>query len=148
MPSLYETDYYAWTEDIAKAIDDGESLNRVDQLALVEELGDMGKAELSKLESALEQLFLHLLKQRYQPEKQSRSWQNSVDKQRFQIERSLKRNPSFQRYLKDIEFIADAYRAAIFDAVEETDLPAETFPDTCPFKYEEYAPPLTKAKHL
>jgi hypothetical protein len=147
---LYGKDYYAWTAVMAETIRHGDEVSREDQFLLAEEIEDLGKAELSKLESAVEQLYLHLLKQRHQPAKAGSSWETSIKKQRFQIERLLKRNPSFKRYLRAdesdaaMEFLADAYKAAVFEAMEQTGLPAQTFDAENPFGYDAFGlPPLT-----
>jgi hypothetical protein len=100
----------------------------------------LGKSERRALESAIVQLHVHLLKQRYQPERQmtGSNWQSSINKQRFHISKILKENLSLKPLLTDTEFIEDVYREAVLESVEETNLPEETFPAECPFTYEDF----------
>jgi hypothetical protein len=142
MPSLYETDYYQWAVDTAKALREGR-LQDIDVEATAEEISDLGKSERRALESAIVQLYVHLLKQRYQPERQitGSSWQKSINKQRFHIAKMLRENPSLKRFLTDSEFIGEVYREAVLESVEQTDLSEETFPAECPFTYEDFGLP-------
>ena len=66
MPSRYETDYYAWAIETARALRAGR-IQDVDLAAAAEEIEDLGKSERRSLHSAVVQLFLHLLKSKYQP---------------------------------------------------------------------------------
>ena len=66
MPSKYETDYYAWAMETAKALRAGR-IEDVDLDAAAEEIEDLGKSERRSLHSAVVQLFLQLLKSKYQP---------------------------------------------------------------------------------
>ena len=58
---LYTQDFYAWTQER-------------DCEHLMEEIEDLGRSAQKELRSYLEGLVLHLLKWRYQPDDQTRSW--------------------------------------------------------------------------
>jgi hypothetical protein len=132
MPSLYETDYHQWAMETAAALREGR-LEDIDLEATAEEIEDLGKSERRALRSAVVQLFMHLLKTKYQPHLDGASWQASIAKQRVEIAENIEENPSLKPLLSDPAFIKRAYLAAVLGAIEETNLPKETFPATCPF---------------
>ena len=145
--SQYDTDFFAWTHEMAQTIRAGGRLDWQEANLVAEELEDLGRSEKRSLRSAIAQLYMHLLKQRVQPEKQTNSvsWQVSIEKQRDEIEEIVEENRSLGPLLEDPEFLAKAYRSAVQEAVKETELPKSTFPATNPFTYEDLGlPPLTK----
>jgi hypothetical protein len=111
-------------------------------------LEDLGRSEKRSLRSAIVQLFMHLPKIRYQPEKHTASFDASVVNQRDELQELLEDNPSLKPLLGDPEFIARAYQRAVNEAVKETGLQKETFPAECPFTYEDFGFPQTFAKQL
>jgi hypothetical protein len=90
---------------------------------------DLGKAERRQLERALCVLLMHLLKTKYQPEKQTRSWEASIRVQRKQVAEFLEESPSLRPKLPTL--ITEAYDQARIDAANETGLDIDTFPDAC-----------------
>jgi hypothetical protein len=77
---------------------------------------------------------MHLLKYKYQPEKQTRSWISTINTQRNEINLVLDDSPSLRPYFK--ENLSDCYQKARLDASSETKLPLEIFPEDCPFTQE------------
>ncbi|EOA7421617.1 DUF29 domain-containing protein [Salmonella enterica subsp. enterica serovar Newport] len=134
MNTRYETDFYGWTQEQARLLRDGQ-LSELDTQNLLEELESMGGSERRELESRLEILFMHLLKWQYQPARRGKSWQLTINEQRRRIVRRLNRNPSLKNQLEEI--IADAYDEARYSAERETGLYLSTFPDTCPWDFEQ-----------
>ena len=133
MPSKYETDYYAWAMETARALRAGLTQD-VDLAAAAEEIEDLGKSERRSLQSAVVQLFLHLLKSKYPPNNlATASWQISIEKQRLKIADILDENPSLRPLLKDAKFMAKVYVEAVLNAAVETGLPKSTFPAKNPF---------------
>jgi hypothetical protein len=132
MPSLYETDYHKWAMDTAAALREGR-LQDIDLEATAEEIEDLGKSERHSLESAVTQLFLHLLKTMHQPHLAGASWQAFIKKQRMKIADITQENPSLKPLLTNTKFLEHAYRHAVLDAVIETGLPEATFRATCQF---------------
>ncbi|MEZ4867175.1 MAG: DUF29 domain-containing protein [Caldilineaceae bacterium] len=128
--TLYDTDLYAWTQEQANLLRQGQ-LAQLDIANLVEEIEDMGKSQQRQLESRLVILLAHLLKWHYQPERRSRSWEATLRVQRIQLQKLLKQNPSLRAQLAD--FIADAYEQAINLAWAETGLDFDIFPALCPY---------------
>jgi len=60
--SLYDTDYYLWTQDQARRLRALTGHNNLDIEHLAEEVEDMGKAELRAAKSYLRKILVHLLK--------------------------------------------------------------------------------------
>jgi hypothetical protein len=125
--STYETDFYRWTQETVELLKQ-RKFTEVDLAALIEEVEDMGKSERRALESRLSVLLGHLLKWQYQPDGRSYSWQGTIDGQREAIKKLLRDNPSLRPKVSD--FIVSGYRAAVAQAVEDTNMSPNTFPAT------------------
>ncbi|MCT7951029.1 DUF29 domain-containing protein [Ancylothrix sp. C2] len=126
---LYETDFYAWTQEQAQLLRNRQ-FHAIDLENLIEEVESLGKQERRELENRLSILIGHLLKWEYQPERRSRSWLNTIRVQRFDIGRLLKQNPSLKPYLA--EAVEEVYfNKSVALASGETDLPKRTFPAEC-----------------
>ena len=133
-PSLYEEDYLAWTERQVALLRAGRT-DELDLGNLIEELEDMGRAEWRELENRLETLLAHMLKRDHQPEKRSRSWDNTIDDQRRRLERLLKRSLSLRRDLAHT--LAEIYPYAVRKAVRETRMGPSAFPAQLPYAVEQ-----------
>jgi Domain of unknown function DUF29 len=59
------------------------------------------------------------------------SWRKTLRTQRREIRKLLQQSPSLRRQLPQL--IREAYPDAVKDAVDETGLPAERFPSSCPY---------------
>ncbi len=137
MPSksaLYDKDFYAWSREQAALLREGR-LGQADIEHIAEEIESMGKTEKRELVSRLTVLLLHLLKWRFQPDFRGASWRLSVEEQRLQIALHLADNPSLKALRSAA--LADAYRLAVIGARRETGLSASTFPQTCPWTFEQ-----------
>jgi len=134
--ATYETDFYLWTQQQAALLRQGE-FNRVDlDLAnIAEEIESMGRGQTHSLSSYLQNVLMHLLKWRYQPERRGNSWRLSIFNGRYQIQRLLKDSPSLKP--KVATLISDEYHQARKIAALETHLPLTTFPEECPFTLEQ-----------
>lgn len=134
--SLYEKDFYAWANQQAALLRAGK-LDAADIANIAEEIESMGRTEKRELVSRLKVLMLHLLKWQFQPALRSRSWTLTVEEQRQQLLDHMADNPSLRSRL--LEAIEQAYRLALVAVERETGLPRATFPDTCPFTYDQMA---------
>ena len=95
----------------------------------------MGKNDKRELLSRLEELLLHLLKWRYQPQQRGSSWAISIAKQRDGLADLLEDSPSLKPQLM-AQFDKAYWRARRY-ASQETSLPITLFPATCPFTVEQ-----------
>ena len=134
--SLYDDDFYAWTQQQAALLRQGR-LAAVDLPNVLEEIETLGRKEVAELRARFTVLAQHLLKEMYQPEKSGRSWRTTILNQRIEIGRHMKDNPSLKAKADSV--FAEAYADARDLAASETGLAAETFPE---------APPFTRAQAL
>ena len=111
--------------------------NRIDlDLAnIAEEIESMGKRDRRAISGYLQNVLMHLLKWRYQPERRGTSWELSIENGRYQIIDLLDESPSLKPQMDAL--IAKEYRQARKNASRETGLPLTTFPDQCPFTVEQ-----------
>jgi hypothetical protein len=130
----YDRDFYFWITKNVELLRSGQ-LAEVDLEHIAEELESMGKRELRQLRSRVQVLVMHLLKWKYQPDKQSKSWLTTIDHQRDEIEALLLDSPSLRGQLDNA--LDMVYAKAKRDASRETDLPEEAFPEYCPFQLAE-----------
>jgi hypothetical protein len=130
----YETDYYDWLTQTAKAVEEGR-WSDIDAAQLAEELVDMSKSERRGIESHLERILTHILKIRYQPGLHTRSWDLSVSESRARLRKLFAENPSLEARID--ELIADAYETARYEAAKETEIALDVFPEQCPYSAED-----------
>lgn len=130
----YEKDFYKWSFHQARLLRSGK-LAEADIENIAEEIESMGKSEKRELISRLKVLFISLLKWDYQPSRQSKSWKNTIKVQRMEIYDHLEDNPSLKSKLDEI--MAKAYSRSRIEASTETGLDENTFPDTCPYTFNE-----------
>ena len=134
MPDLYDSDFYAWTKEQAQALAAGH-LGELDLKNLAEEIESLGKSDRRGLQGALEIVLLHLLKWRYQPERQSESWDDSLTEHRRLVALIAEDSPSLRRQIP--ELMLRGYGRARRAAARQTRLHPATFPDTCPWMPEQ-----------
>ncbi|MFB2979804.1 DUF29 domain-containing protein [Microseira sp. BLCC-F43] len=132
--SLYETDFYAWTQSQAKLLKH-QQWSLLDLPNLIEEIESLGKQQRAELRNRLKVLIGHLLKWEYQAERRSRSWLMTIRVQRRDTQELLDENPSLKPYLQ--ETLQKIYEGGRDLATGETNLPRKTFPENCPYTLEE-----------
>jgi hypothetical protein len=132
--ALYDRDFYAWSKQQAELLRAGE-LQQADIEHIAEEIESMGKTEKRELISRLTVLLLHLLKWRFQPAMRAASWEASVKVQRNRLIDHLDDNPSLKPLAPSA--LAAAYRDAVLEAAAETGLLGSTFPESCPWTFEQ-----------
>ena len=130
----YDADFYSWTQQTAELIQQGRT-DEVDLEHVAEEIADMGKRDRRELRSRLIVLLTHLLKWQMQPVLRSPSWRSTILEQRRQIALVLSDSPSLRRIAS--HELASLYADAIQDAINETGLPAVTFPPNCTYSLEQ-----------
>jgi hypothetical protein len=128
----YDEDFYAWTQHQAALLRQ-EQWQALDYPNLAEELESLGKSQYHALENRLAVLVRYLLKWHYQPEKRQRgrSWRSTIWEQRSRIRRLLRLNPSLRPQVPAI--VAEEYHGIRLRTLEETGLPPEALPETCPW---------------
>ena len=134
MSKLYETDFYAWTQQQSELLKK-QAWEHVDIANLIEEIESLWRQERRELRNRLEVLLAHLLKWQYQPDRRGKSWFSTIREQRRKVNKVLQENPSLKPYFS--EGIAEAYESAKDLAVRETNLDYENFPETCLYTTEQ-----------
>jgi hypothetical protein len=128
-PTL-DADPHAWYLRQARLLRAGQ-LADVDVRGIAEELEDMGRSEAKALRSSLRLICIHLLKWQYQPRKRSKSWLDTIGRERINADRGLRDNPSLRPRLARL--LSEAYEDARREAAIETGLSVSTFPLAAPY---------------
>lgn len=132
--SSYDLDFYAWANEQAALLRAGR-VAAADIEHIAEEIESMGRTEKRELINRLRVLLLHLLKRRFQPGRRGPSWEASIKVQRLDLSEHLRDNPSLKAKLP--EAIASAYVGAALEAAAETGLAESSFPQDCPWTFDE-----------
>ena len=127
---LYDRDFAAWVGQQVELLRSGNTAG-LDVENLVEELEGLTKRDERTLGSQLKRIMAHLLKQRYQPRRASRSWDNSIADGREEIVDILEQSPSLRRRLPGL--MTKNYPRALAQAARDACLPIASFPDQPPF---------------
>lgn len=133
LQQLYDRDYYLWLEVTTKLLK-SRQLEQLDLDNLIEEIETLGRSEKNRVISSLKLICQHLLKWQYQSQKRSKSWSNTIRRERNNIADLVEDIPSLKRLLETPEALAKAYRRGR-NAIQETEI--EDFPQDCPFSLEE-----------
>jgi hypothetical protein len=130
----YDSDFYSWSQEQGQLVREGRWME-IDRENVAEEIESLGREQFNKLESAFRVLLMHMLKWDHQPERRSRSWANSIATQRLDLNDVLGDNPGLKPRID--EAILRAYRKARIEASTETNLERATFPETCPYSFDD-----------
>ena len=130
----YEEDFHSWAMNTADLLRQ-RRFDDVDMDHLIEEIESMGRSEKQQLTNRLAVLIAHLLKWQYQSEFRTRSWQGTIDEQRFKIKEIIEDNPSLKA-IKE-ESIKKAYKLSFSILKRETTLDLKVLPEDCPYDFEQ-----------
>ena len=128
MSTLYDTDFYAWTQEQAALLRE-HAWGELDLDHVIEEMEGLGISDYRAMRSAVYQVLVHLLKWRYQPGRRGRRWQSSLVEHRNRLELGL--TATLTQALP--EMVRTAYPGARRKASAQTELPLSTFPERCPW---------------
>lgn len=115
----YEDDLAAWAEEQGRRLRAGD-LAAIDVENIAEEIEALGRSQMRELQSRLIVLLQHLLKWKFQPEHQCRSWSLTIRTQRRDLLAVIKDSPSLRRRIP--ELLAESFSDARDRALEETGL--------------------------
>ncbi len=119
--SLYDSDFYLWTQRAAEGLRAG-NLASDDLERAAEEIADMGKRDRRELQSRMMVLVMHLIKWAAQPQlRETSTWLATINEQRTQIEDVLAQSPSLRAFLA-ID-LPSVYTKAAKQAAIETRIP-------------------------
>ena len=131
--SLYDRDLHAWALEQARLLK-ARRFGEIDVDNVAEEILAVAQTEFRVLVSALRVLLMHMLKWDHQPERRSRSWENSIAEHRYRVEEQLQDDPSLKPRLE--EAVKKAYYRARLRASSQTDLELGAFPADCPYDWD------------
>jgi hypothetical protein len=134
----YDEDFPEWALAQAQALRDGR-LEDIDWENVAEEIETLGRNARRALESHLEILLAHLLKCLVQPERRTRSWDQTIRTQRQQIMRLIARNPSLASVPE--QHFDEGYRDALAMVERETGIDPATLPEQPPFALDQVLDP-------
>lgn len=129
--SLYETDFYRWTELMAARLRERRA-HELDWNHIEEEIESLGRSDRRELRTRLSVLLSHLLKWQYQPEMRlGSSWRDTIDEQRGQIQGLMEDSPSLLPYIDEVW--TRSYERAVRLAARDTRLSPSHFLRSCPY---------------
>ncbi len=145
--SLYDRDFYAWTQEQATVIRDAASAGAnlpIDWDHVAEEIEAMGKSDLRAATSHIARIIEHLLKLEHSPACDPRpGWMQSVAYHRQDIDAILGDSPSLRRKLPEV--LADGYRQgrrlAALGLARDTGFAEHVLPVDCPYRLESILDP-------
>ena len=130
----HDQDLYTWVQEQVALLRAGR-LAEIDAENIAEELADVGRSEYRELQSALALILTHLLKWDHQPEKRTRSWENTIKAQRQHYANALEDSPGLKSRRE--EALTRAYSLACLAASSETGLSTSSFPAECSYGWDE-----------
>jgi hypothetical protein len=134
MAASYDHDFYSWAMEQAALLRSGR-LAQVDIDHIAEEIETLGRSEAAALRSSYRVLLGHLLKWRYQSQRRSESWRQTIARERINIDEHLDDSPGLKP--RCAELFEKAYGLARREAAAETGMPLNVFPKECPFPMDE-----------
>jgi len=140
---LYETDYYAWTQEQAaqlRRMREERVNSPLDLEHLAEEIEDLGNDTLDKIEGLVVQILAHLLKLEHCPDPEPRNhWTAEVVEWRATVARRAQRSPTALKRLDLGQLYATARRIV---AVRHCGADWTTaLPESCPYTLERVLDP-------
>jgi hypothetical protein len=130
----YDADFYSWSLEQARLVREGRWAD-LDRDSIAAEIESLALGQFNKLEAAIRQLLLEILKWDHAPATRSRSSILSIDLQRIEIEELLSDNPGMRPRIP--EAMARAYRRTRLEAAKETELDEAVFPESCVYGFDE-----------
>ena len=134
----YSEDFVRWCFEQAELLK-ARQFTKADLENIVEELESMGNEQRRALRSSYRLLIMHLLKWQFQPQRRSRSWKNTITRERVNIA-DYEGDSATLRDQAPV-LVAEAYRGAVLRASGQTDLPRRAFPADCPYTLEQLRDP-------
>lgn len=132
--TLYTNDFQAWIGDQIHMLK-VKDFDHLDIKNLIEEMKDLGNSNPGAIESHMVIILMHMLKQKYQPDYNSKSWQDSIVNGRVQIDGLIEQSPSLNSHPEKI--LDKCYKKARRYASKETKIELSKFEEVCPWKIQE-----------
>lgn len=138
-PTLYDHDFFAWTQDQAAALRraQGDRIDApLDWEHIADELEQLGGSIKESIQCELATVIEHLLKFEHSPDTSSRTkWRASVRKARRHLNDKIASNPSLASYPRVI--LTDAWLDGRDDAIQDDSIVEAALPAECPYTLEQ-----------
>jgi hypothetical protein len=128
--TLYDSDFYAWTQTQSQAIKEERWVD-VDSVNVADEIKSLGHQLEREIVDRLEILLSYLIKWRHLAEYRGFAWKENIDRQRREISDLLAENPTLVE--RKERWAARAYENGRRRLKYETYFYTVDFPSSCPF---------------
>src|SRR4051794_9774182 len=136
--TAYDLDYCAWSVDQARRLR-GLKPEGLDWENLAEQIEALGRSDKRAVGSDLKIVLEHLIKWRFQPEKGTASWRDSIEEHRDRILRILQDSPSLAPYPEEV--LEQEYQGGRRKALRDSGLSPDRIPISSPFTVEQALDP-------
>ena len=133
---LYEEDFVLWLDETLKQLQKRE-IENLDWEHLTEEIEALGSEQRHQVESYLRQLLKHLLLYQYWHSEWDyceKGWKEEIRNFRDELELRLQSKTLYNYLLERLDVV---YSKARKMAIDKTGLSPHTFPQDCPFTFEQ-----------
>lgn len=137
--NLYETDFYQWTQETLRQIQERD-IEHIDWDNLAEEVEALGRAEKRAVKSFTIQLLIHLLLLEYwtwRREYYIGGWESVITTFRLQLTQILESKVLFNYFVAELESSYDLAKRLSNNKYRKEDLNAPSFPEQCPYTVEQ-----------
>ena len=138
--TLYETDFYQWTQETLQAIRERD-IEHLDWGHLAEEVEALENEQKRAVKSYLRQLLIHLLCYQFWQSNRSqylKGWRNEIDEFRYQLKDRLESKTLSNYFVTQVDKVyKEARRKALFKSEQNP----STFPEQCPYTVEQMLDP-------
>lgn len=141
--NIYEKDFFKWTKSQVSLLKK-RNLDELDIDNLIEEIESLGGRDKRELKSHVIRLLMHLLKMKYQSEKQldSNFLDHLLNYSKREVQLIIEQSPSLRNELK--KSYEKSYEKARKEASSDTGLNINKFPIKNPWSLEDLFPEICK----
>lgn len=151
--TLYNTDFYQWTKETARAIAERD-FESMDWENLLEEIEALGRAEKKAVKSFTTQLMIHLLLYQYWTWRRDyyvKGWEDEIDEFREQLKDDLQSKILYNYFISEYDRCYQSAKRRTARKYRKEDLEIPGFPERCPYTVEQlldlcYYPELSSTR--
>ncbi|MGF1478195.1 MAG: DUF29 domain-containing protein [Cyanophyceae cyanobacterium] len=137
--TLYDTDFYQWTQEQAKAIA-AKDFENIDWKNLQEEIEALGRLEKREVKSLQRQLLIHLLLYQFwifNRDYYTKSWAKEILTFRIQLEDDLAPKTLYNYFASEANRTYKQAKKLVEQKYIEAGLESPVFPEQCPYTVEQ-----------
>ena len=137
--TLYDTDFYQWTQETAKAIAQRDFKN-IDWENLQEEIEALGRSEKREVKGLQRQLLTHLLLYQFwaaNKEYYTRGWAKEITTFRIQLEDDIEQKTMYNYFVSELDRTYKQAKRLAAEKFKEAGFEPPSFPSQCPYTVEQ-----------